>query len=129
MMRHFVLLALILSGVAFAEDDGNKLLERCRDVQVVLDGGRVGLDGKPTDAGFCMGYIGGVKDGLWSAQIMAEKQGASGTGVCLPRLSIEHGQAVRVVLKWLKDHPNRLHENSVVLTLSAFQEAFPCSKS
>jgi Ssp1 endopeptidase immunity protein Rap1a len=43
---------------------------------------------------------------------------------CVPAISM--GQTMRVVVKFLDDHPERLHENFVQLTLEAFHQAWPC---
>jgi len=66
----------------------------------------------PQEDGFCYGYILGVDD-------------ASGRQHCRPEGTILV-QNVRVVVKWVKDHPERLHERADRLILQAFNNAFPC---
>jgi hypothetical protein len=46
---------------------------------------------------------------------------------CLPD-EATLGQAVRVAVKWLEDHPARLHERAIDLVLSALRENFPCRR-
>ncbi len=62
--------------------------------------------------GFCYGYILGVDD-------------ASGRPHCRPE-GTTLVQNVRVVVKWLKDHPERLHERADTLILQALKTGFPC---
>ena len=35
-------------------------------------------------------------------------------------------QLARVLVKWLREHPERLHEGRSILTMAAFKDAFPC---
>ena len=46
--------------------------------------------------------------------------------VCTPETGTID-QMVRVVYNWLEDHPERLHEDEVILVNDALREAFPCS--
>jgi Rap1a immunity proteins len=43
---------------------------------------------------------------------------------CVPAISTE--QTMRVVVKFLDDHPERLHENFVQLALEVFHRTWPC---
>jgi hypothetical protein len=68
----------------------------------------------PSEDGFCYGYILGVED-------------ASGHTHCRPE-GTTMIQNVRVVVKWLRDHPERLHERADTLILQALKTAFPCKQ-
>ena len=46
--------------------------------------------------------------------------------VCFPKEGIANEQAVRIVVKYLKDNPNRLHENEIALIMIALMHAYPC---
>ena len=46
-------------------------------------------------------------------------------GVCIPN-QVSVGQAEKVLLKYLRDNPEKLHKGMIELTLFAMQEAFPC---
>jgi Rap1a immunity proteins len=37
-------------------------------------------------------------------------------------------QLARVLVKWLREHPERLHEPKSVLTTAALRDAFPCQQ-
>jgi hypothetical protein len=47
---------------------------------------------------------------------------------CFPH-GVTPDHAVRVVVKWLGDHPARLHEDAIKLVLDALKENFPCHKN
>ena len=36
------------------------------------------------------------------------------------------GQAARIVIKYLRDHPEELHQPDYALTIAALHAAFPC---
>ena len=38
-------------------------------------------------------------------------------------------QLARVLVKWLREHPERLHEIKSILTTAAFRESFPCEQT
>lgn len=46
---------------------------------------------------------------------------------CIPT-NAEYDQIIRVVVKYLRDHPERLHEHRRVLIPDAIGAAFPCPK-
>jgi hypothetical protein len=101
--------------------DGNKLLELCKHFDTP-EATVTGAD--KIEMGYCVGYISGIKDAVYMVQI-AQKSGST-YDVCLPSDSIENGQAVRVVYKWLQDNPGKLHMPAMTLILKAFQRDFPC---
>ncbi len=47
---------------------------------------------------------------------------------CVPDDKIPILQLARVVVKWLREHPERLHELKGTLTIAALREAFPCER-
>lgn len=65
--------------------------------------------------GHCLGMIEGMSVAL----------NATSSGVCLPD-GVETGQLERVVIKWLQDHPERLHKSRLIEVRSALTAAFPC---
>ncbi len=84
----------------------------------MADGGAdsIKLDGYLYMAGVCDGRVAGIFD-------MSRLDDS--LGVCPPARVI-YGQVTRVVLSYLDDHPEQLHEQSSTLTLRALQSAFPC---
>jgi anti-sigma regulatory factor (Ser/Thr protein kinase) len=45
---------------------------------------------------------------------------------CVPDSGIPVIQAMRVVVKYLKEHPEQLHEDGMGLTVAALKDSFPC---
>ncbi len=48
-------------------------------------------------------------------------------GACIPD-NAPLIQLARVLVKWLRDHPERLHEPKVILTTAALRDAFLCQQ-
>jgi hypothetical protein len=63
--------------------------------------------------GVCMGYVQGVADAYADA--------------CPPE-DVQAEQVIRVAVKYLNDHPEKLHLNRAALTKAALKQAFPCPK-
>jgi hypothetical protein len=70
---------------------------------------------------WCSGYVGGFLDGL---AVMRWKGGEQ--KVCLPQNGIENEQAARIVVKYLRAHPEVLHESGRISLLVSITEAFKC---
>jgi|CZKR01.1.fsa_nt_gi hypothetical protein len=96
--------------------DGNDLLEKCDSASSSVD---------RTE---CLGYVAGVMDA--AVTMLNSLRAASSTKVpamyCLPTGGIQLGQASRVILKWLKDHPEKQHLRGDLLIMMAMSDAFPC---
>ena len=74
--------------------------------------------GKPP----CMWYIKGLIDGMMTNPGSVNIQTS-----CLPdRFNFD--QMRRVVVKWLSDHPEKLHLGVAQLVRDALRDAFPCKK-
>ena len=93
---------------------GNKLLEVCED------GEDQSLSTHFQNNAYCAGYITGITDGL--RYLDFENR------FCLPK-GVTHGQTQKVVVKYLRENPQRLHEHYVPIILSALKEAFPCKET
>ncbi len=48
---------------------------------------------------------------------------------CVPDDKVPVLQLGRVVVKWLHEHPERLHELKGILTVAALRDAFPCPRA
>lgn len=109
-------LMLLASGEAYA--DGNELLQQCELAQKNQN--------NFTKAEFvqvarCLGYVEGVSMTLrtFSSQINNH------TRYCIPQAPA--GQFARVVVSYLKSHPENLHYDDFSLTFTALTTAFPCT--
>lgn len=130
MLLAVVCLLMLVSAVSFAGDgymDGNKLLRDC--TAAIAD---------PTpsedefDAGLCYGFLLGLGD-------MSFLYFTAGDGItlkdgrhlptrlyCLPD-GATVGQGARIVVKFLQEYPEKLHEAGALLAVRTLKEAFPCS--
>jgi len=119
-----VVLAIVLtSGNARAGFlTGNRLLDIC--------------NAQPPDfvsPGVCLGYIEGIIDSAAVTDKSGREQFRAGSMAesfqgyrwCQPANS-EMGQAVDVVQKWLKEHPEKRHFSTPSLVAQALADAFPC---
>ena len=108
--------------VALADEDGNELLAQCNVVLQLLDGGRM----QPEDAlgaGQCLGFMQATKDLNRLYQIRDQRNAL----FCVPKDGINNGQATRIVVKYLRDHPEDLHKPNIILATAAFRDAYPCA--
>ena len=114
-------------------DDGNTLLTECGSALRFADAGFKGTDSDRLSAKWCLGYLDGFVGGFKAMEMVASKTyeeylRMSKTYVCFPEHSTL-GQDMRVVVKFLQDHPERLHEDEEFLVFKAFQAAYPCEST
>jgi len=103
--------------------DGNELLEICTRTMMLYERGE-GIQ-SPNDAlkfGECMAHAEAVRDTMdfFNKKLPRNYQ------TCFPEKGINNGQAVRIVLKYLNEHPADLHLNQTVLSIAALHNAYPC---
>jgi Rap1a immunity proteins len=89
------------------ENSGAWLLQRCESST------RAGWE-----VGYCLGYTNAASDVLTRIPE---------SGYCPPP-GLTNTQIMRVVVKSLQAHPEKLHLNVAALTLDAIMAAFPCPK-
>ena len=75
----------------------------------------------------CMSYVVGFKDAIYARQLYDQKNSIKPM-VCLPENNINNGQAVRIVIKYIKDHPELQNFPQAGIVFNAFYYAFPCGK-
>ena len=129
MADRIVIAALILFGGACSviaetadrQPDGNTLLNDCTAAVRLADGDEV-TPPENLDAIYCLGMIQGIS-------LADEIHGAAGHQrfFCPPQ-EAQTRQLVRVVVKWLNEHPKRLHEIDGVLIVLALSRGFPCDE-
>lgn len=68
---------------------------------------------------YCLGYIAAMAD---TFSCDSPLMGFSWK----PSSRITNGQLVKVVTKWMNDHPENLHYSASSLVANALQDAFPC---
>jgi hypothetical protein len=118
------LVAAISSGAVLAEKDdttGSSLLHNCQvmlEPKDLADAGRADTFG----AGVCMGVVSGVLKTLVSVSDIGKI-----SLICPPEGSfITNGQAIRITVKYLTEHPEELHMDQAALVMIALATAFPC---
>jgi hypothetical protein len=112
MKKSIFLILLLLSQESLANIiDGNDLLLAC---------GHIDNDLSPP-AQYCIGYIGGALDDY--ALLVSE----GNSKVCVP-VGIPTTQLARIVLKYLNEHPDKLHYHGGELVILALSKSFPCSE-
>lgn len=77
----------------------------------------------------CLGYVSGFVDGVVAGNGFAE--GVTTRKVpepfCRPD-NVENGQLIKIVLKYIDNHPERAHLPTGALIMYALYEALPCPK-
>ncbi len=108
---------------AAAVDNGHELLDQCANAVVVLEGrgGGLSADGAQA-ASYCLGYVRGVTKIVTISHML--KPG--GQMFCPPPEGIATDRAVRILVSYLRQHPERLHASKVTLAAAAFMQAWPC---
>ena len=125
-----VLLGMAAPYAGAAEKiDGNDLLQQCQH-SIRLDETKTYADVTTLmGAVHCLGFVNGliILNRFYEAQIKPEgKRTQLRLLFCLPS-GMPTIQAIRVIVRYLETHPERLHEDGSWLTILALNNAFPCS--
>ena len=120
---------LLISGCLVAQDDwkgdGSSLLTNCSLAVRVFDGEKLSsVDA--TEGTFCVDYISGIHDTDFMVQMLEEHEKITLMKHACPPSNASTAQAVRIVVKYLHDNPERLHMPASVLVTDAIRSAFPC---
>lgn len=105
-----------------AYGDGNDLLSSCNTATEVLGGEE--NQKNYSEIGYCFGFMQGVT----SLNKLYEVGLGNNAFFCSPDKGIKNSQAARIVVGFLKAHPELLHQNESILAVQAFQEAYPCEQ-
>jgi len=134
MLTNRIIVAILLSFTVFipalghAEvHDGNDLLQKCNNVIKIYEEGMEESEITKimlADASFCNGMMQGITNTIIFFGAFQVNQSI----VCLPKNGISNGQAAKVVIKYLKEHPEQLHVADSGLAFLALMDAFPCKE-
>lgn len=107
--------------------NGSKLLQQCQETLVIFNGG---TSQNPSDAAQCLGTINGTVDGLYIANRIYSDQLKKELPpvICWPDATVTKDQSVRIVVKYLREHPENLHMGDSLLITLGLVSAFPCGK-
>ncbi|HNV88897.1 MAG TPA: Rap1a/Tai family immunity protein [Methylotenera sp.] len=122
-MTRVLLLATIIINLVTVNSavamDGNELLKSCSPVlktkSDVNEDDYIGYS-------FCLGLMQGITNLNMTYEVSLGKKAY----FCLPDSGIINSQAARIVVKFLEDNPQRLNEESSLLSILAFAKAYPC---
>jgi hypothetical protein len=117
---------LSISTQALAELDGNELLGYCNSV-IKQENGDTLSTTELVLAAHCTGYVSGFIDSHAIDSYLFEKNTQKKLLYCLPPNS-KIIQFVRVIVKYLNEHPEKLHNGARMLVMEALNEAFPCKE-
>ena len=117
------LLAVLGSDVARSEEtsdvhNGTFLLAACNSWVRSVDQGE---NGDSWAEGYCIGFI----DTLVYMQTLLTVAHNVDPSFCVPD-GYSNEQGIRVLVKYLTNHPEKLHQPYVMLSMLALMEAFPC---
>lgn len=93
-------------------EDGYALLRQYRDADTA----------DSFDAGMCFGFILGTHSGYFIARTGSQQK----LVFCIPS-GVTNLQTVKIVVKYLNNHPEELHQSADVLVIEAMTAAFPCT--
>lgn len=125
-------------SIVFAAEEGRTGKDALIDCSLALEMGRPTYvedllkSGKPlpsvlqqSKAHQCQGYVVGFKDSLYVRQLFDEKNGLKPV-ICLPRNNLNNLEATKVVVKYIKGHPEIQSLPEAGVVFNAFYDAFAC---
>lgn len=119
----FYILICLAASRAFATD-GNNLLAVCSAVEIPSPSAI-----NAQDISYCYGFIAGALETNYDWQSMVSHDGNHSYDagkLCVPGRTVTSIQSARIVLKYLRDHPENLHYSGSVIVHNAFHGAFSC---
>ncbi len=101
---------------------GNAFLRLCSAIDADKATG-----GELADVIGCLGFVSGFMTGVEAETglVIAKMGNKTPKMFCRPP-NVEHGQVVRIVLKYIRNHPEESHQVMELIMVSALTEAFPC---
>jgi hypothetical protein len=105
-----------------APDDGNQLLSACKPLLNFINNDATSIVGSEGQAGECLGLTEGVRRTMMQLNSNLPPK----MRVCFPSGGINNGQAIRIVVKFLENNPEKLNLDRTLLTMLAYNNAYPC---
>jgi hypothetical protein len=107
LLSAFILVCVLSPEIALGAQgflSGNQLYERCvADMNTVANS-------------YCIGYVAGIADVLSASKITCASDG------------VTVGQVTDIVVKYLRDHPEKRHYAAQDQVGTALMQAFPCQR-
>jgi Rap1a immunity proteins len=115
--QHAIGIAAVLS--LLTQQPASAQLQDTGSADFVIVGCRDGLSGENRQA-FRQGLCAGIVQTILYF-------GRTSFNVCMPE-SVTMGQAIRVVVAYIDQRPERMHERFETLALEVLQQSWPCQK-
>lgn len=117
------LFLLSLNPTNVMAQTGVALLEQCEQSLAIKSGDATNLFG----AGYCLGTVKGMALVLAATAEYSKGDQGQKIPICIPLSAAQSPeQNIRIVIKYLKDHPETLHLQDTSLIINALGKAFPC---
>lgn len=118
-----VLVGVMSNGYAVeAPDDGNQLLSACKPLLNYINNDATSIVGSEGQAGECLGLTEGVRKTMMQLNSNLPPK----MRTCFPSGGINNGQAIRIVVKFLENNPEKLNLDRTLLTMLAYDHAYHC---
>jgi len=102
---------------------GSEMLSMCGAAVKVSDGIDV-TESEGMDALLCIAYLGGFTDAI---TLSAQLTGPREPRICLPKSGVPTEQLARIMVKWLREHPENLHKSARIELMISLTNTFPCN--
>ena len=128
-MRIFLALCLAFASLTFVSNakaqgqDGSFFLRACNAAEKQSDGTQLSQE-ESLLALYCASYVSGFLDAM-SLTITTTKGNKI---VCMPDRGITNDQAARILVKYLRENPETLHQSGRTSLYVALAKAFPCKQ-
>jgi len=119
---HLLVSIIFLAVPITASADGNTLLQQCNQAVRLAETTRLNQSDS-LDATYCMAYVEGVVHTHFVYQTLGKKKDLE---FCVPESGIRIIQPVRIIVKYLEEHPEQLNLQEYWLVIGALGDAFPC---
>jgi len=118
------IVALLFAGTTAhaSTKTGAELLRECSATLKASDGGKLTMS-ETLEATLCLGYVSGFLDAIPVAITTTRAR----PNICPPEQGITNDQAVRLVVKYLRANPDKLHESGRMSLYIVLAKTFPCS--
>jgi hypothetical protein len=123
-----VLMLFVSLNANVSAADGNKLLANCNAAIATIDS--PSATNVTFGAGLCFGLMQGIlhMSQMYQVHLVDNMRLERKNILMCPPISVTNGQAARIVVKYLRDHPEELHNFDTFLAFNALADAFPCQK-
>ena len=129
-MRHVswffvVSLFLFMPALAMGGVDGKELLQKCEPIEKLYDDPASLSSKEASGVVYCLGYLDSFMETFYF-QVQAKI--VPSVPYCMPEEELPKKEIARVVVDYLKKHPEELGKPAGYHIFMALREAYPCNK-